>query len=85
MSITGLEILLRQRKQEIKAALHDAATTLEIDPDDEIETDYEYSLVFDSRRRADKVADLALASAKNMTRSIVTASNGNWLVTLTNE
>jgi hypothetical protein len=82
MSLFGLEILLRQRKQEIKAALHDAATTLEIDPHDEVESDYEYSLVFDSRREADKVADLALMSAINMKRSIVTADKSNWLVTL---
>lgn len=83
MSFIGLDALLRQRKQEVKAALHDAATTFEIDPADEQEDHYQYSLILDSRRQADKIADHALASVKDANRSVVTKVSNGWAVTLT--
>lgn len=45
--------------------LHDAATTLEIEPDDETIYQGDYCLVFDSHRRAIAVARLAAKNYRN--------------------
>lgn len=52
--------------QKVQAEfLHDAATSLEIDPDDETIYQGDYCLVFDSHRQAVAVARLAAKNYRN--------------------
>ena len=76
MSLFAQHATLVMHKQSIKSALHNAATSLEYDPHDEHETDYEYTMMFTSKRQAEEVANFAMCDLKEAKRSLV-SKKGN--------